>query len=169
MDGGAGGAAGAADAGAAVRTPLWRPRPPRRPRRLRRRSGPVSEVCAAVEASRCRRRLFENGFLLALVHILPGFVGLFFRKFCNDRLQSAHWLCSGFADGYARDCGRRRGNRRAQPDQAFFRFLFPLWAAETLGGRGEPADGFLGRACLLIKLGKFERHHGVVRAFIQCG
>jgi len=51
MDGGAGGAAGAADAGAAVRTPLWRPRPPRRPRRLRRRSsGPVSEVCAAAEA-----------------------------------------------------------------------------------------------------------------------
>jgi len=49
MDGGTGGATGAADAGAAARTPLWRPRPPRRPRRLRRRSGPVSEVCAAAD------------------------------------------------------------------------------------------------------------------------
>ena len=152
MDGGAGGAVAAMPMrGAAVRTPLWRPRPPRRPRRLRRRSGPVSEVCAAAEGAAARRRLFENGFLLALVHLLPGFVGLFFRKFRNDRLQSGHWLCSSFADGYARDCGRRHRNWRAQADQAFFRFLFPLWAAETLGGRGEPADGFLGRARLSQK------------------
>ena len=77
-------------------------------------------VRASLGSLRCGcngcRGLFENGFLLALVHLLLGFVGLFFRKFCNDRLQSGHWLSSGFADGYARDCGRRHGNRRAQAD-----------------------------------------------------
>jgi hypothetical protein len=113
--------------------------------------------------------LFKNGFLLALAHLLPGFVGLFFRKFCNDRLQSGYWLCSCFAYGYARDCGRRHGNWRAQADQPFFRFLLPLWAAETLSGRGEPANRFRGCACFFMKLRKLERHHGVVGAFIQCG
>jgi len=61
-------------------------------------------------------RLFENGFLFALVHLVLGFGGLFFGKFCNDRLQSAHWLGSGFAEGYACNYGRRHRNRRAQAD-----------------------------------------------------
>ena len=147
MDGGAGGAAGAADCGgcgahalvAAAAAPA--PAAPAAAVLGRSRKSALRAEAVAAAGGCSKTDSCSPSFISCL-----GFVGLFFGKFCNDRLQSGHWLCSGFADGYARDCGRRRGNRRAQADQAFFRFLFPLWAAETLGGRGEPADGIL-RSC----------------------
>ena len=107
--------------------------------------------------------------MLAIAHLFPCFSGLLFGKFCNDRFQSGHWLCGGFAYCYTHDGGRRHRNRRAKPDKPFFRFLLPLRAAESLGGRREPLDGVGSRARFFIKLPKLERHHGVVRALIQCG
>jgi len=93
-----------------------------------------------------------------------GFGNLSFRKFRNDRLQSSCGLGSGFAHG----CGsRRHGNWRTKAGKSFFRFLFPLRPAKTLGGGRIPTGRFYVRTDLLMELREFKRNHSVACAFIQ--
>ena len=115
---------------------------------------------------RCCRcdRLFENRFLLASVRLDRCFGNLFVRNFCDDWLQPVNRLRVGFAHG---GDSRRNGNRRAQTRKSCFGFLFPLRAAEALGGRGVPAGRFGVRAGFLVDLREFKRNHRVARAFVQ--
>jgi hypothetical protein len=102
--------------------------------------------------------------LLTAIQLAGSFGNLSFRKFGNDRLQSRCGLRGGFAYG----CGsRRHGNRRTKAGESFFRFLFPLRPAKTLGGSGVPAGRFRVRANLLMNLREFKRNNGIACAFVQ--
>lgn len=102
--------------------------------------------------------------MLDAIRLAGGFRNLCFRYFCDDRLQSSCGLRAGLAHGGGR---RRDGNWRAKTGKSFFRFLFPLRPAKTLGGSGVPAGRFQIRTDLFVDLSKFERNHGVACAFVQ--
>jgi len=114
------------------------------------------------------RRLFEDGFLLASVQFFSCFGYLLFRKFRDDRLQSAGRFRGHFTHDYGtRSYGKRYWNRRAKTSEGFFSLLLPLRATESLGGGSVPASCFGVRAGLLMNLRQFKRDHGIVRAFVQ--
>ena len=129
-----------------------------------------SSRCIGIGRRRNRRgRLLKYGFLLAFAHGCLRFLGLLVGKFRDDGLKPRNRVRSGFADRDGGDGRRRNRNRRTQSNQCFFRFLFPLRAAESLCSCGVPAHGFFHRARFFVDLGKLERNHCVARAFIQCG
>jgi hypothetical protein len=133
-------------------------------------SAPTPFAAVARDGSRdwrLRRRfnlLSKLSFLLTVVRLAGGFRDLPFRKFGDDRLQSSCWFRSGFVYGCS---SKRHGNRRTKAGKSFFRFLFPLCPAKTLGGCGVPAGRFRVRANLLMDLREFKRNHGIACAFVQ--
>ncbi len=99
-------------------------------------------------------RVFRNGLKL---HSL-------FRRFVSGRLVED--FC-GIDHRHGRGGASFVRNRRAQSSQRFVRLALPVGAAEALGSRAVPGDGFVGALGFLESLGKLKRSHGVARALID--